>query len=151
MWQWKRLGFSRRYVQYLYVREYIYCAVQEKAILTTLTSRYLVCQTWTMRNGACICFEYNLMFWYVFWGGGGVCKIHHRLVPAHPEAGSWNMIIPYLTDNETNRDQFLQMCFHVYTYFHCWVCYLYKGCLTRGSKSTFWLKTITEFLHVSLK
>lgn len=141
MWQWRRLGFSRRFVQYLYVREYIYSAVQEKAILTTLTTRYLVCQTWTMRNGACICVEYNLVFWCFF----GRSKIHHRWVPAHPEVGSWNMTIPYFMDNVTNRDQFLQICFHVYTCFHCWVTIFTRAAWQEEAKAHFGWKLSLSF------
>lgn len=60
------------------------------------------------------------IIWY-FVGVSGGDKIHHRLVPAQPEVGSWNMIILYLIDNVTNKDQFLQICLRVYAYSHCWV------------------------------
>lgn len=128
-----------KYIHYIYVGEY--SAIQEKGYLTTLTSRYLVCQTWTMRNCVCICIEYNLVF---CWGFGGV-KIHHRLVPAHPEVGSWNMIILYLIDNVTNKDQFWHICLRVYAYFHCWVTISTRAAWQEEEKAHFGWKLPMSF------
>lgn len=35
--------------------------------------------------------------------------------------GSWNVVIHYLMNSVTNGDQSLQIHFHVYTCFGCWV------------------------------
>lgn len=80
-----------------------------------------------------------------FWGR----KIHHRLVHAHPEMGSWNVIIHYLMDSVTNGDQSLQIHFCVYTYFGCWVTITARAAWQEEGKV--WLKTIADFLPVSLK
>lgn len=80
-----------------------------------------------------------------FWGH----KIHHRLVCAHPEMGSWNVIIHYLMDNVTNEDQSLQIHFQVYTYFGCWVPITARAAWQEERKVR--LKNIADFLPVSFE
>lgn len=83
-----------------------------------------------------MCVEYNFFFFFF--------KVHHRLVPACTEVGPWDMVIHCVTDKVTKRVQFLEICVQNLALFPLLGYYLYKACLTRGRKCTFWLKTSTE-------
>lgn len=60
--------------------------------------------------------------------------------------GSWNVITHYLMDSVTNGNQALQIHFHLYTYFGCWV-----TITARAAWQKVWLKNIADFLPASLE
>lgn len=90
-----------------------------------------------------ICTEYNLVVWWVYWGH----KIDHRLVRAHLEMGSWNVIVHYLMDSVTNGNQALQIHFHLYTYFGCWVPITARAAWQEEGKKSAWKILLTFYLE----
>lgn len=63
--------------------------------------------------------------------------------------GSWNVILHYLMDSVTNGNQALQIHFHAYTSFGCWVTITARAAWQE--EGNVWLKNIPDFLPASLE